>query len=138
MLLCIAASILRGPPPAPPEGPVRIRLPRAQGLAAFLAGYGTAVSNPVTATFLAAQFLGPLGRSAGGLGIVLPMAALATALAWWLGVALLMVRPPVQEFVRARHRPIRVAASAALAAMALPMLWPLLAFGAGDATSSLR
>lgn len=134
LLLCVAVAILRSPGPVPEAGPaVARRIPR-QGIAAFLAGFGTALTNPVTAAYFASAMLGPDGHAAAGASlaarVLLPAAVVAPLVfLFWIGIAALLARPRVRQVVQARHRPIRIAAAGALAAMALPMLWPALSSG---------
>ena len=108
----------------PDAGPRR--LARAPGLPAFLAGFWTAASNPVTAAYVAAGLLPILNRkpALNGMGAVAIFLFVAMALGFWLLVAVLLARPGVRRMVDARQRPIRLACAAAVAIMAVPMLVP--------------
>lgn len=112
LLLWVAVSVARSRPPDP--GLVQRRA--AHG-AEFGAGFCTALTNPLTAAYFAAQFLGPLA-SAGGLRLVVPLSVASTALAFFLGVAGLLSHPACRGAALAWHRPIRLAASIMLVLMA--------------------
>jgi threonine/homoserine/homoserine lactone efflux protein len=128
MLLCLAA-VLHPPPGALGAAPAlaaRRRIDR-HGIAAFLAGFWTAASNPITAAYFAAKFLGlAAGARPAAAGTLLLPGVAVLAFAYWLAVAALLARPSVQRRLRAHHRALRLVAAAALAAMAAPMIWPLL------------
>ncbi|SDC40095.1 LysE family translocator [Belnapia rosea] len=115
MLLWVAFSIARAQPP----DAVRAAH-RAQG-AEFGAGFCTAVTNPITAAFFAAQFLGPLSQG-GDLRLLAPLAVAATALAVSLGCAALLAQPACQRAALAWHRPIRLIAAITLVLMATSIL----------------
>ncbi len=115
LLLVVAFAIGRTRPPGAGRA-VRC----AQG-AEFGAGFCTALTNPITAAFFAAQLLGPLAL-ADGLIPVLPLAVAATALAVSLGLATLLARPACQRFALAWQRPIRLVSAAMLVAMATSIL----------------
>ena len=108
----VAVSVARQRPPGEEARP-----PRRAGLAAFGAGFCTAATNPLTAAFFAAQFLGPPTGDAAVLALV-PVCAAATALAFFLGAAALLAHPACRAAVVAWHGPIRAAACAALAVVA--------------------
>lgn len=112
LLLWVAVTIARS---RPPEAGHRV------AGAEFAAGFCTAATNPMTAAFFAAQFLGPLALLDARLPLV-PLAVTATALATSLGLATLLARPACQRLALAWHRPIRWTAAATLAAMAASVL----------------
>ncbi|WP_043335401.1 hypothetical protein [Belnapia moabensis] len=102
----------------------RSRLPETGhriGGAEFTAGFCAAATNPITAAFFAAQFLGPLALLDAKVPLV-PLAVTATALATSLGLAILLARPACQRLALAWHRPIRLAVTATLVAMAASVL----------------
>ncbi|WP_052214768.1 LysE family translocator [Belnapia sp. F-4-1] len=115
MLLWVAVSIARSRPPE------TIRAVRSAQGAEFGAGFCTAATNPMTAAFFAAQFLGPLALMDGTRPLV-PLAVTATALAVSLGLATLLARPACRRLAIAWHRPIRLTAAATLVAMAASVL----------------
>ncbi len=124
LLLLLALQAMTAPPPAVAGSPAA-RQPlsaRAAGMA-FLAGALTAATNPITATYMAAQFLGPLadGVAAWLAVLIVP----AQAMAWGMLVAALFSRPAMRRVALARHRMVCVASGLALAAMAVAMLRPL-------------
>lgn len=90
---------------------------------AFAAGVLTAATNPLTAAYLAAQFLGPLaGERAAYLAVlVVPVQALA----WGLVVATLFSRPAIRRIALSHHRLASVTSGLGLATMAIGMLLPL-------------
>jgi threonine/homoserine/homoserine lactone efflux protein len=95
--------------------------------AAFGAGFFTAATNPLTASFFAAQFLGPLNPHQHGrdVALAIPCVVLA-AFGFFLCVALLFARPVVRQSALAWHRTIRISAAALLALMALNTTLPFL------------
>ena len=117
LLLWVAVSVARRPP---------IEAGRLGGggraAAGFAAGFCTAASNPVSAAFFAAQFLGPLGAAGAGEGsaaVLAPLAVAAVVLVYMLGVAMLLTRPACRRVALEWQRPVRLAAAVALAFMAL-------------------
>ena len=115
LLLWVAVTVARQRPP--PSGEAR-RI-GGRGTATFAAGFCTAATNPLTAAFFGAQFLGTL---AGGAGSALaPGAVIAVALAFMTGFAVLLARPACRRAALEWQRSIRLAASVALALMALSM-----------------
>ncbi|WP_270933728.1 hypothetical protein [Falsiroseomonas oryzae] len=124
MLLLIALRIAVVPRPRPGE-PDRQqdRASRRIAILAMVAGCATAATNPITAAYLLAQFVGPFGRSPAAAVAVLVVPA--QALAWCTLVACVFSRPPARRLLLANHRASCMAAGAALAALALGMLWPL-------------
>jgi threonine/homoserine/homoserine lactone efflux protein len=111
LLLLVALAVARSRRPDAGRAPRR-----AQG-AEFGAGFCTALTNPMTAAFFAAQILGPLALSEGLLPM-LPLAVTATALAVSLVLATLLAYPACQRMALDWHRPIRLATAAVLVAMA--------------------
>ena len=120
LLGCTAVSVARKKAPAsagdaPSHGSARTATTFGSGLL-------TAATNPVTATFFAAQFLGPLQPARGTANDMVAVACVAgTALAFFLYAASLMARPVVHRAALAWYRPIRLAAAALLLAMAVNM-----------------
>ena len=96
-----------------------------ESLQRFLAGYCTAASNPLTATFFAASLVAL--RQSGGAAPVPALAVLggvaAMAGACWLLLAWVMARPALRRRVLAREAAIRWVAGCFIAAMALPAAW---------------
>jgi threonine/homoserine/homoserine lactone efflux protein len=102
--------------------------PAISGVAAFGAGFCTAVANPLTGSFFAAQFLGPLDpRQAGTAGAWAIPCVVVFALLFFLGLASLLARPSVRRAALVWHRPVRIGAAALLAFMAVNVLRPVLA-----------
>jgi hypothetical protein len=98
---------------------------QAARTAEFGAAFCTAATNPLTAAFVAAQFLGPL--SAGGsLRVMVPLSVATVALAYFLAVAGLFAHPAFRGAMLAWHRPIRVIAAVALVLMAVSIATPVL------------
>lgn len=116
LLLWVAVSVARRPPIE------ARRLGRGGRVAGFAAGFCTAATNPVSAAFFAAQFLGPLGAAGAGEGsaaVLAPLAVATVVLAFMLGVAALLARPACRRVALEWQRPVRLAAAVALASMAL-------------------
>ena len=116
LLLWVAVSVARRPPID------SRRLARGGRAAGFAAGFCAAATNPVSAAFFAAQFLGPLGAAVvdgGTTAALVPLAAAAAVLAFMLGVAMLLARPACRRAALEWQRPVRLAAAVALAFMAL-------------------
>ncbi len=112
LLLWVAVSVAR----LRPTGDVR----RLGGRAAdFAAGFCTAATNPISAAFFGAQFLGPLGGNA-ATGFA-PLSVAAAVLFFMVGIAVLLARPTCRRAALEWQRPIRLAAAVALALMALSM-----------------
>ena len=112
LLLWVAVSVAR----LRPTGDVR----RLGGRAAdFAAGFCTAATNPISAAFFGAQFLGPLGDNAAM--ALAPLSVAAAVLFFMVGIAVLLARPTCRRAALEWQRPIRLAAAVALALMALTM-----------------
>jgi threonine/homoserine/homoserine lactone efflux protein len=86
-------------------------------VSAFGAGFCTAATNPLTASFFAAQFVGPLAPFKDALAII-PALVVLVALCHFCCVAALLARPAVQRHALAWHRPIRLFAALILTLMA--------------------
>jgi threonine/homoserine/homoserine lactone efflux protein len=112
MLLWVAFSIGRQGPPESGVVPTRRR-----EAAAVAIGFLTAVTNPVTAAFFAACFLGPLAGRGPVLLAIPPLVTMA-ALSFSLGASRLLSQPAFRSALQRRHRPIRLAAAAVLVFMA--------------------
>ena len=123
MLLVVALRVLRTPRPClPATAPHGAAAPMAvRGGFAF--GFLTALTNPVTAAYFIAQFLGPLGAREAA-WIAPPMAA-ALALLFGLGVARIFGSAAAQGIALAHHRAVCLLSGAALAALAVLLLLPL-------------
>lgn len=119
LLLCVALALVRlAPEPEAGAG-------RRRGGTAFGAGFCTAVANPVTAAFFAAQLLGPLRIARDGAVAALALSGVvAMAFGYSLVVAALLARPSARRLAVAWQRPIRLLAALALALWAGAMLWP--------------
>ncbi len=115
LLLWVEVSVARRPPLD------ARRLGRGGRAAGFAAGFCTAATNPVSAAFFAAQFLGPLGAGAdgGSAAVLAPLSVAAVVLVYMLGVAMLLTRPACRRVALEWQRPVRLAAAVALAFMAL-------------------
>ncbi len=92
---------------------IEMELDRRPAAAEVAAGFCTAVTNPLTATFFAAQFFGPLSMS-GVSRLLTPVFVLAAAMMFFLTMSYLLARPFIRKVVVAWHRPICVAAAALL------------------------
>lgn len=112
LLLWVAVSVARSRPPDP-----AVVQRRATHGAEFGAGFCTALTNPMTAAYFAAQFLGPLAAT-GKLRLLVPISVTTTAMVFFLGVAALLSHPACRGAALAWHRPIRLAASIMLVLMA--------------------
>jgi threonine/homoserine/homoserine lactone efflux protein len=122
----IALRLLRVPPPlaeVTPDGVARAR-PQAEDLAAVGAGFCTAVTNPITAAYFGAQFLGPLAAPAAQRA-ALPLVTVQ-ALAVGLTVAMLFAQPLVRRAAWRHRRVVSAASALALLMLAAGMLGPLL------------
>jgi threonine/homoserine/homoserine lactone efflux protein len=109
LLLWVAVSVLRQQMP----GSVA-HYPRRG--ATLIVGFCTAATNPVTAAFFTAQFLGPL--SASPAAPMAPGAIGAVAMSFMVVVAVLLARPACRALALAWHRPIRITAALILMLMA--------------------
>jgi threonine/homoserine/homoserine lactone efflux protein len=87
-LVWLAASVARQRPPEQDAKPAK----RGDRMAAFGAGFCTAATTSLTAAFFGSQFLGPL-RDAEATITVAPMAIFFFVLAFFFGLAVLMVTP---------------------------------------------
>jgi threonine/homoserine/homoserine lactone efflux protein len=123
----VAIAIARQPAPQETQQ-AGSAVPAIRGIAAFGAGFCTAVTNPLTGSFFAAQFLGPLDPEHAGRASAWAIACvLVFALLFFLGVASLLSRPSVRRAALVWHCPIRIGAAALLAFMAVSVLRPVLA-----------
>jgi threonine/homoserine/homoserine lactone efflux protein len=82
------------------------------------------VSNPVTAAYFLAQFVGPLAEAGAGSAAVLLV--LLQALAWTALVGIIFAQPAARRLALAHHRLVCTASGLALAVLAFAMLRPLL------------
>ncbi|MBV1800077.1 LysE family transporter [Siccirubricoccus sp. G192] len=90
----------------------------------FVTGFFVAVSNPATAAFFIAQFLGPVG-AAKTLPLVLALVPLLALLGCAV-IAALFARPAARRLMQLHYRLARMVSAAVLVAMALGMLRPVL------------
>jgi len=123
VLMLVALRVARTAPV--PEGPALPSRPgEAEPRTAFVAGFCTAVLNPVTAAYCAAQFVGPLaGTSAGALA---PTLVLLQALLYGLLVATLFARPAARSFAIRHHRRLCTVSALVLVGLAVVLMTPLL------------
>jgi threonine/homoserine/homoserine lactone efflux protein len=122
LLLVIALRVALAPRPADYQGP-SATAPSARDCAlVFATGFFVAASNPATATFFAAQFLGPVGA-----GHALPMVLALVPLLALLGNALLaalFARPAARKLMQRRYRLACMGSAGVLIVMAVGMLRP--------------
>lgn len=123
MLLVVALRVMHTPRPCLPADAPHRHGPPEQVLAAFGAGFFTALSNPVTAAYCMAQFLGPLGATDAA-WLAAPVVA-GMALVFGLGVARVFGSPPARHMALLHHRTVCLLSGAALAALAALILLPL-------------
>jgi threonine/homoserine/homoserine lactone efflux protein len=109
LLLWVAVSVLRQRMPGSAE-----HYPRRG--ATLATGFCTAATNPISAAFFAAQFLGPLSVSPSAL--LAPGAIAAVVMSFMVVVALLLARPACRALALTWHRPIRITAALILMLMA--------------------
>ena len=119
LLLWVALKIAWKRPVADAEPP-----PGA-GLAELGAGFCTAATNPLTAAFFTAQFLGPLS-SGGSLRAVIPISVMTVAMLFFLAVSSLLARPLLRRNTIRWHRPICLSAATVLVLMAASTLRELM------------
>jgi threonine/homoserine/homoserine lactone efflux protein len=108
LLLGVAAFVMRLRPDAP--APQRRRAPIAE----FGAGFCTAVTNPITSGYFAAEF----GSSLQDCAIAALAAIPVVALVMCLSLSRVLTALWARRIVRAWHRPIRLGTAAVLVAMA--------------------
>lgn len=124
MLLVVALRIMRSPRPSlPANAPPGAAAPMAMR-GGFALGFLTALTNPVTAAYFIAQFLGPLGALKAAWAAA-PLAA-ALALLFGLGVAHFFGSAALQRIAIAHHRAVCLLSGAALVVLAALLLLPLL------------
>jgi threonine/homoserine/homoserine lactone efflux protein len=109
LLLWVAVSVLRQ------------RMPRSDGHyprrgATLATGFCTAATNPISAAFFAAQFLGPLSVSPAAL--LAPGAIATVVMSFMLVVGVVLARPTCRALALTWHRPIRITAALILMLMA--------------------
>ncbi|MGG5821171.1 hypothetical protein [Falsiroseomonas sp. HW251] len=121
LLLLVALRVLRSPAPVARSAP-----PGEESVGGALLGFGagfcTAATNPITAAYFVAQFLGPLAET-GAAPLAVPLVALQ-ALGFGVFVAHVFGQAGARRFALAWHRPICVVAGGALAMLAMAMLLP--------------
>lgn len=92
-------------------------VPRCRGVAfGFAGGFCTAAFNPVSATFLATQFAGPLTAPGTAKAAILCVGCMSLLVS--LGVAALLARPALQRLFLQWHRPVRLGVAGALVLLA--------------------
>lgn len=119
LLVVVAAQLAFAAPPRASHA-ARIR-----GGAEFTAGIATAVTNPVTAAFFAAQFLGPLGDVPFATIAPLLAGAAVAALGYALIVGRIFAVKAVRERVAARFGLARRALALVFLGMAVLMVRPV-------------
>ena len=122
LLVLVAIRVAVAPRAAVRTGPAA-RAPSGRDHALiFATGFFVAASNPATATFFTAQFLGPVGAGHAlplVLGLVPLLALLGNAL-----VAALFARPAIRQLMQRRYRLACVVSAGVLLTMAVGMLLP--------------
>ncbi|WP_043829966.1 LysE family translocator [Muricoccus aerilatus] len=114
-------------------------IPAINRAAAFGVGFCTAATNPLTGSFFAAQFLGPLDPNRmGARGAWAIACIMLSALVFFLLVASLLARPPVRSAAISWHRPIRFGVAALLASMAVNTLRPVLTNNQAEPASAVN
>ena len=108
LLVAVAVTVIRLPRPGAAPG-------ERQGTT-VAAGFCTAATNPVSAAFFTAQFLGPFGASASA--VLAPPCVAALVLAYMAGVAGLLAHSSTRRLALAWHGPIKTVAALALVATA--------------------
>jgi len=81
------------------------------------AGFATALTNPVSGGYFAAQANGPMAAS-----LALPLLVAVIAMGWFAACAALLALPGPRRFIAAREQPIRAAGAAILAVFAAAQL----------------
>src|SRR4030095_11320667 len=125
LLLFVAVRILlRQPPRIDVRKDAAAEVSARDAVALFLAGVSTAATNPITAAFFASHFLGALPDKLARAMVL----GLVPCLSLLVGLTLCFVlsRPLVRRTAVAWHRPVRFAAAAVLAGMAMTVVLPLL------------
>ncbi|MGK7863213.1 LysE family transporter [Falsiroseomonas sp. E2-1-a4] len=119
-LLLLALRVAFAPKPAIHHG-VEAPAPSARDCAlVFATGFFVAASNPATAAFFTAQFLGPVGG-----GNALPMVLAMVPLLALLGnaaIAVLFARPAARRLMQRRFRLACLMSATVLTAMAVGLL----------------
>lgn len=123
LLLAVALRVMSAPCPQVAAARGAREGVAGDDLLGLLAGFCTAVTNPITAAYFAAQVLGPLAD----LPLRWASAPLAGVLAFAFGllVAAVFARPQARRVVLRHHRAACVASGAALAGLAAVILLPL-------------
>jgi threonine/homoserine/homoserine lactone efflux protein len=111
----LAFSAVRQPTP----GQCAPVVAKGDGMAAFGAGFLTALTNPMTAAYFASQFL--VGEDAATI-VLAPIVATAMALLYFLMVAALLARPAFRKASLIWYRPVRLVAATVFVAMAVSLL----------------
>lgn len=124
LLLLLAIRVAVAPRPVDRHGPGAPPLSARDSALVFVTGFVVAASNPATAAFFTAQFLGPVG-----VGMMLPTVLALVPLLALLGnavIAALLARPAARRLMQRRFRLACLVSAAVLAVMALKILRPVL------------
>lgn len=124
LLLYVAVRMLASRPKDPATRSAEPAASRDK-VATFFAGASTAATNPITGAYFASQLLAPVSNDDHAM-VVLALVPLQ-AIAFGLTIAFILARPSARQAAIDWHRPIRLASSAVLAAMAILMARPLIA-----------
>ena len=122
MLLLVALRVIRAPCPCPPTNAPQGAAPAA-ARSGFVVGFLTALTNPVTAAYFIAQFLGPLGNAQAAWAAA-PVAA-ALALLVGLGITRMFGSAAMRRIALVHHRAVCLLSGAALSVLAALLLLPL-------------
>lgn len=96
-------------------------------LGQFGAGFCTAMTNPITSAYFAANLIGPLSALRGTLPVAVTLAAIPVlALLSGLATAVVLARPLARRSALAWHRPICVTVAFALVVLAASIMRPLI------------
>jgi len=114
----------------PPSDRVRARkntLIFSSHIGEFSAGFCTAMTNPITLAYFAAEFVGPLSALRGTLPVAVTLAAIPVlALVSSLITAVVLARALARRAALAWHRPICVTVALALVVLAATIMKPLI------------
>jgi threonine/homoserine/homoserine lactone efflux protein len=129
LLLLIALRVTAAPRPVSPAEPQHAA-PAAPGrraaLIGFAGGFLTALTNPITGTYLLSQFLGPLAAAPAGTVLAATLLVPVQALAVATCVAAVFARRHARRVALAHHRLLCLLAGLALSVLAAGVARPLL------------
>jgi threonine/homoserine/homoserine lactone efflux protein len=120
LLMALACRIMRAPTPRLPDRPLQSRLETEDRWAGLGPGVCIAATNPVTAAYCLAQFLGPLSDTdvaPWAIGLVA-----LQALAFGVATAALFARPLMRRLALTYHRPVCILSGLTLLGLGLLML----------------